>query len=144
MPFLLSSISGNLINHLVQNNSNYVPIRTKLDATFSIGYSTVAGGDTTPVSNSKTHKYNILQKITTSKTHKYNILSTVSKSKTHKWNILQVISRTRTHKYDILQGISRTRTHIFNVLQQITTTKTHKWNMAKFPGCFLGFRYLAY
>ena len=51
-----------------------------------------------PVSTSKTHKFDIIEKVSTTKTHKYNLIGFVSTTKTHKFNLVSLITRVRTHK----------------------------------------------
>jgi hypothetical protein len=81
------------------------------------------------VTRTRTHKYNVIAKVTQTKTHKYNIITKVTRTRTHLYNIIGKVVQTRTHKYNIIQKITRTRTHKYNILQQITRTRTHKYNI---------------
>lgn len=85
---------------------------------------------TTPVSTTKTHKYNIIQQISAvNKTHKYNIVGKVTNSKTHKFHILNAISTSKTHKYDIFKIVTLTKTHIYSIVSSVLSTKTHLYNI---------------
>jgi len=83
----------------------------------------------TQVSTTKTHKYNIIGKITATKTHKYNIIGKITRTKTHKYNIVTKVTKSAVHVYNIIGKITRTRTHKYNIIAKITATKTHKYNI---------------
>jgi hypothetical protein len=103
-----------------------------------IAFGNAAGGGTTPVTETNTHKYNITAKVTRTRTHKYNITGKVTRTRTHKYNILQFVRKcgspefdyfSRTYKYNILNKITETNTHKYNIIGKITETNTHRYQI---------------
>lgn len=83
----------------------------------------------TTVQRNRTHKFNILEKVTTTKTHEYNIIEQIATIKTHVFSVLEQISTTKTHKFNTIQLITTLKTHAFSVLESLSTLKTHLYNV---------------
>ena len=105
---------------------NYTATTTSFDEIFWV---TVGETGTTTVTANRTHKYNIIGKLTTTRTHKYNIEQTITATRTHKYNLLNAVSATRTHKFNLLELVSALRTHKYDIIGLVQALRTHKYNI---------------
>ena len=85
----------------------------------------------TQVTRTRTHKYNILEKITRTRTHKYNILQQITRTRSHLYNIIGRITRTRSHLYNIIGRLYVTKTHKYDIIGRLYVTKTHKYHVIR-------------
>ncbi len=70
-----------------------------------------------------------LQHITDTQTHKYNIISAVTKTLNTKFTILQELTKTLNTKFNIVTSVTKQLTVKLNVLQEITKQLTLKTNI---------------
>jgi hypothetical protein len=113
---LSASITSNTTGRFVDNTNTVTTVGTdEVNLALSAG----ATGTSMVIRNTQV-SYNLVSvsQVSQTRTHKYNILSQATKSKTHVYNIISKVEKTKTHKYNIEVGPT-----------QVSTSKTHKFHV---------------
>ena len=122
-------------NATVSNHASF--LETPENLTFS--------SQTTTVTQTSIHKYNLDQYVLQSSIHKYDLrqnvaqtsvqkydittTSTVTQTSIQKYDILQYVTPTSIHKYDLRQYIPQTSIHKYSLFQDIAQSSIHKYDL---------------